>query len=265
MTMADHTYASASASRAQSARHGPVLGRTYSVAVYAFSVAVLLYAAGFIVGRGVAKNIDQGPASPWPVAVLIDVLLVLLFAVQHSVMARPWFKRWLTRFVPASAERSTYVLATSIALALMLWLWRPIPATVWHASGPAAGCLLALYGLGWLVALTSTFLINHFDLFGLRQAFLSARGMDYAPPGFTERLFYRVVRHPLMTGFLIVFWAAPAMTVGHLVLSLAITAYILTGIAFEERELASDLGDAYRSYRARVPALIPGLRPRSGR
>jgi protein-S-isoprenylcysteine O-methyltransferase Ste14 len=264
MTMADHTYASASASREQTAHHSPVLGRTYSVTVYAFSMAVLLYAAGFIAGRGVAKTIDHGPASPWPVAALIDVLLVLLFAVQHSVMARPWFKRWLTWLVPASAERSSYVLAASIALTLMLWLWRPIPAAVWHASGPVAGCLLALYGLGWLVTLTSTFLISHFDLFGLRQAFLAARGTDYAPPGFTERLFYRVVRHPLMTGFLIIFWAAPVMTVGHLVLSLAMTAYILTGIAFEERDLASDLGDAYRSYRTRVPALIPGLRLRSG-
>src|ERR1700728_2698980 len=181
MTMADQTYAGAG--RAQRAQSGPVLGRTYSVAVYAFSMAVLLYAAGFIAGRGVPRSIDQGPASPWPIAVLIDVLLVLMFAVQHSVMARPRFKRWLTRLVPASAERSSYVLAASTALTVLLWLWRPIPATVWHARGVAAGCLLALYGIGWLVTVTSTFLVNHFDLFGLRQAFLSARGAGYTPPG----------------------------------------------------------------------------------
>jgi protein-S-isoprenylcysteine O-methyltransferase Ste14 len=263
MTMADQTCAGTG--RTQRARSGPVLGRTYSVAVYAVSMAVLLYVAGFVVGRGVPRTIDQGPASPWPVAALIDVLLVGLFAVQHSAMARPWFKSRLTRLVPASAERSSYVLTASIALTVLLWLWRPIPATVWHARGAAAGCLLAIYGFGWLVTVTSTFLINHCDLFGLRHAFLSARGTDYTAPGFTERLFYRAVRHPLMTGFLVVFWATPVMTAGHLLFSLTMTAYVLIGIAFEDRDLARELGDPYRSYRARVPALIPGLRLRAGR
>jgi len=181
------------------------------------------------------------------------------------VMARPWFKRGWTRLVPAPAERATFVLCASLLLALLFWLWRPAGGTVWHLRGPAAGALIGLYAIGWVVAVGSTFMINHFDLFGLRQAYLHARGAVYRPPPFTERALYRWVRHPLMTGFVIVFWAAPVMTAGHLLFAAAATGYILLGIRFEEHDIGRDLGEAYRAYRRRVPALIPAVWPRSRR
>jgi protein-S-isoprenylcysteine O-methyltransferase Ste14 len=237
----------------------------YAATVYVLSLAVLGYAAGFFADVGVPTGIDQGILSPWPAAVAIDAGLLLLFAVQHTVMARPWFKRRWTRLVPAPAERATFVLCASLALALLFWLWRPVGGTVWHLVGPDAGAVLAAYTAGWAVAVSSTFMICHFDLFGLRQAYLHARGAGYRPPSFTERGLYRHIRHPLMAGFVIVFWAAPTMTLGHLLLAAAATGYIGLGIAFEERDLRLDLGDAYRSYQARVPALIPGVRPRSRR
>jgi protein-S-isoprenylcysteine O-methyltransferase Ste14 len=237
----------------------------YAAAGYAAFLAVLGYAIGFFAGVVVPKGIDQGPRSPWPLAVAIDLLLLLLFAAQHTVMARPWFKRRWTRLVPVPAERATYVLFASLLLALLFWQWRPVGGTVWHLSGPAAGVLLAVYAAGWAVAVGSTFIIDHFDLFGLRQAYLHARGAAYRPPPFTERGLYRWVRHPLMTGFLIIFWAAPVMTAGHLLFAAAATGYILLGITFEERDLRRNLGEAYRAYHDRVPALAPALRPRSQR
>jgi protein-S-isoprenylcysteine O-methyltransferase Ste14 len=237
----------------------------YAAAAYLLFLAVLVYAIGFFAGAGVPKGIDSGPRSPWPLAVAIDLLLLLLFAVQHTVMARPWFKRRWTRLVPMPAERATYVLCASLLLALLFWQWRPVGGTVWHLSGPAAGVLLGVYAAGWVVAVGSTFIIDHFDLFGLRQAYLHARGATYRPPPFTQRSLYRHVRHPLMTGFLIIFWAAPAMTLGHLLFAAAATGYIGVGITFEERDLRRDLGEPYRAYRRRVPALIPALRPRPRR
>src|SRR5215510_12838879 len=237
----------------------------YAVLVYAAFLAVLGYAIGFFIGAGVPKGIDAGPRSPWPLAVAIDLLLLLLFAIQHTVMARPWFKRRWTRLVPAPAERATFVLGASLLLALLVWQWRPAGGTVWHLRGPAAGALLALYAIGWVVAVGSTFMINHFDLFGLRQAYLHARGAAYRPPPFTERALYGRVRHPLMAGFVIVFWAAPVMTAGHLLFAAAATGYILLGIRFEERDAGRDLGEAYRAYRRRVPALIPAVWPRPRR
>jgi methanethiol S-methyltransferase len=236
-----------------------------AAAAYLLFLAVTGYAIGFFAGVGVPKGIDQGPASPWPLAAAIDLLLLLLFAAQHTVMARPWFKRRWTRVVPARAERATFVLCASLLLVLLFWQWRPVGGTVWHLSGPAAGAILALYAIGWVVALGSTFMINHFDLFGLRQAYLPVRGAAYRPPPFTERALYRWVRHPLMTGFVIVFWAAPVMTAGHLLFAAAATGYILVGITFEERDLGRDLGEAYRAYRGRVPALVPALRLRPQR
>jgi len=236
----------------------------YAIAVYGFFLAVLVYAVGFFIGFGVPKGIDQGAHLAWPLAVITDAALLLLFAVQHTVMARSWFKRRWTRLVPPPAERATYVLAASLALALVFWLWRPVRGTVWDLSGPGAAGLLAVYGTGWAVALGSTFVISHSDLFGLRQALCHARGTAYRPPAFTQRSLYRVVRHPLMTGFVIVFWAAPVMTAGHLLFAAAATGYILVGIAFEERDLRQQLGEAYRAYAARVPALIPRFRPASG-
>jgi methanethiol S-methyltransferase len=240
-----------------------LLNLCYAAAVYLFFVAVLGYSVGFFIGFGVPKGIDQGPRAAVPLAVAIDAGLLLLFAVQHTVMARPWFKRRWTSIVPAPAERTTFVLCASLVLALQFWLWRPIRGTVWSLSGPGADALLAVYAAGWAVAVSSTFLINHFDLFGLRQAYLHARRARYRPPPFTERGLYRRVRHPLMAGFVIIFWAAPTMTIGHLLFAATATGYILAGIAFEEHDLKLSLGQAYTSYQARVPALIPRLSGRS--
>jgi protein-S-isoprenylcysteine O-methyltransferase Ste14 len=237
----------------------------YAVAVYAVFVVVTGYAIGFFADAGVPKGIDQGPRSPWPLAVAIDLLLLLLFAAQHTLMARPWFKRRWTRLVPVPAERATFVLCASLLLALLFWQWRPVGGTVWHLSGPAAGVLLGVYAAGWVLAVGSTFIIDHFDLFGVRQAYLHARGATYRPPPFTQRGLYRHIRHPLMAGFVIIFWAAPAVTLGHLLFAAAATGYIGVGITFEERDLRRDLGEPYRAYRRRVPALIPALGPRSRR
>ncbi|HYV80812.1 MAG TPA: hypothetical protein VE979_22040, partial [Streptosporangiaceae bacterium] len=224
----------------------------YAVAVYAVFVVVTGYAIGFFADAGVPKGIDQGPRSLWPLAVAIDLLLLLLFAAQHTVMARPWFKRRWIRIVPAPAERASFVLAASLVLALLFWQWRPVSGTVWHLSGPAAGVLLGVYAAGWVLAVGSTFIIDHFDLFGVRQAYLHARGATYRPPPFTQRGLYRHIRHPLMAGFVIIFWAAPAMTLGHLLFAAAATGYIGVGITFEERDLRRDLGEPYRAYRRRV-------------
>lgn len=234
----------------------------YAAFGYLVFLAVLTYSVGFFAGLGVPKGIDQGTRSGWPAAVATDAALLLLFAVQHTVMARAWFKRPWTRLVPPSAERATYVLSASLLLALLFWLWRPVGGTVWRLPEPGHGLLLAVYAAGWLIAISSTFLISHFDLFGVRQAYLPARGRAYQPPGFTERGLYRRIRHPLMAGFLVVFWAAPTMTLGHLLFAAATTGYILVGIMFEEHDLRRSLGEAYDSYLARVPALIPVIRSR---
>jgi protein-S-isoprenylcysteine O-methyltransferase Ste14 len=239
-------------------RAAALAGLLYSSAVYLAFLAVLGYAVGFFADRGVPRGLDGGARLPWPAAVAIDAALLLLFAVQHTVMARPWFKRRWTRLVPAPAERSTYVLCASLVLALLFAAWQPVGGTLWAASGPGGAALLALQAVGWIVALGATFTISHWDLFGLRQAWAHARGAAYRPVPFTERGLYRRIRHPLMTGFVIVFWAAPTMTVGHLLFAAAATGYILVGIAFEEHDLLTSLGGEYRSYRARVPALIPG-------
>jgi methanethiol S-methyltransferase len=237
----------------------------YAVAVYLIFLTVLGYAVGFFAGVGVPQGIDHGPHAAVPVAVGIDLLLLVLFAVQHTVMARPWFKRRWTRIVPEPAERATFVLAASLALALAFWLWRPIRGTVWKLPGPGAAALWAVYAAGWAVAVSSTFLISHSDLFGLRQAWLHARRVRYSSPPFTERSMYRRVRHPLMAGFLIIFWSAPTMTAGHLLFAATATGYILVGIAFEEHDLLQSLGETYAAYRARVPALIPRPSPRHRR
>jgi methanethiol S-methyltransferase len=237
----------------------------YALACYLCVLAVLGYGAGFFANRGVPTSIDGGARGGWPGAAAIDLALLGLFAVQHTVMARAAFKRRWTRLVPPAAERASYVLAASLALALLYWQWRPLPGTLWRLTGPAAAALLAVQGAGWLLALGSTFLISHTDLFGLRQAWRQARGARYTPPPFTERGSYRWVRHPLMSGFLLVFWATPVLTTGHLLFCAAATGYILVGIGFEERDLRGQLGPVYTSYAARVPALIPGGRPRRGR
>ena len=238
----------------------PVI-RCYAIVVYAVTVGVLCYAVGFIAGHGVPVAIDHAPHAAWPLAAVIDLALLAVFAVQHTVMARETVKRHITRVLPPAAERSTFVLCASLALALLYWQWRPITETIWRVHGAAAVTFYVAYGAGWALALAATFMISHADLFGLRQAWLVRT--RYEPPPFTMRGAYRIVRHPLMTGFVIVFWSTPTMTAGHLLFALAGTGYILTGIWFEERDLNRDLGQVYASYRAHVPALVPGIRPRS--
>jgi len=238
-----------------------VIGRVgaliYGLASYLVFFLSFVYAVGFIGGYWVPKSIDTGPEGPLAESMLIDVLLLSLFAIQHSVMARPGFKRWWTTIVPASCERSTYVLLSSLILLLLFWQWRPITATVWQTQGWPAAVLSATYWIGWLVAFSSTYMIDHFDLFGLRQVFAALRGTASGAPKFRTPLLYRLVRHPLMTGFLLVFWATPHMTVGHLLFALLNTAYILVGVALEERDLVTQFGESYERYRRRVPMLLP--------
>ena len=249
--------------RPPAARASAVLILGYAAVAYGLFLIVLVYAVGFFAGFAVPKDIDDGVRSGWALAVAIDAGLLALFAAQHTVMARSWFKRWLTRVLPGPAERATFVLAAALTLALLFWAWRPVGGVIWTLSGPAYAVLLAVQLAGWAVAISSTFMISHFDLFGMRQACLHLRGAGYTPPAFTERGLYRRIRHPLMAGFVIVFWAAPVMTAGRLLFAAAATGYILAGIWFEERDLVRSLGPAYAAYLASVPALIPGRRCRS--
>jgi protein-S-isoprenylcysteine O-methyltransferase Ste14 len=240
------------------------IAAVYGLVCYVVFLGSFLYAIGFVGNFVVPKTIDSGPGGAWPQALLIDLVLLGLFAVQHSVMARPGFKAVWTRIVPSTVERSTYVLFSSLLLILILWKWQAMPAVVWDVSAPVPRMLLlALFALGWLILLLSTFMINHFDLFGLRQVYLRMRGLDYQPLNFTQRAFYKFVRHPIMLGFVIAFWAAPHMSLGHLVFSIATTGYILVGIFFEERDLMKYHSVEYGAYRARVPMLFPtGLKRR---
>lgn len=231
----------------------------YATIAYAGFLAVFAWAFAFLANSPSSAGIDRsGTHTTTAVAVGVDLLLLGLFAVHHSVMARPAAKRLVTRVVPAAAERSTYVLTADALLALALWQWQPIGGTVWDVrTQPARGALWALYALGWVIAVSSTFMIDHFDLVGLRQA----ASRDYRPPAFQARWLYGVIRHPIMAGFLIAFWSTPTMSGGHLLFSTAASAYILVGITFEERDLRRELGTVYTDYARRTPAVIP--RPRS--
>ena len=239
------------------------LAVVYGSLCYTLFLVVFLYLIGFVGGLFVPRSVDHALTAPLGWAVAIDVVLVTLFAVQHSVMARPAFKKWWTRIVPEPIERSTYVLIASLVLVLMFWQWRELPAVVWDVTWePARLAVWALFALGWAMVLAATFMINHFELFGLKQVFAAWRARPAAETGFRVTLLYRVVRHPLMLGFLIAFWAAPTMTAGHLLFAAVMTGYILLALQIEEHDLMAALGAHYAEYRQRVPMLIPGLRKR---
>jgi protein-S-isoprenylcysteine O-methyltransferase Ste14 len=242
---------------------GRIAAFVYGVASYAVFFGTFLYAVGFVGNFGVPKSIDSGAEGTFLGALVTNLVLLAVFAVQHSVMARPAFKRAWTRIVPVPVERSTYTLLSSLALLLLFWQWRPMGGVIWSFEDPAARVALnAVCAAGWLTVLGSTFLLNHFDLFGLRQVWLHLLGKPYTPVAFREPGPYRVVRHPLYVGWLLAFWATPTMTVAHLVFAVMTTGYILTAIELEERDLLDAHGESYRRYRERVPMLIPGLRRR---
>jgi methanethiol S-methyltransferase len=230
----------------------------YGIVAYLVFLVSFLYAIGFAGNIFVPKSIDSGEPGPVAEALIVNTLLLGLFAIQHSVMARQGFKRWWTRLVPASAERSTYVLLASLVLLLLYWQWRPIPDPVWTVESPIAVTVLqATFWLGWGIALASSFLISHFELSGLSQVLARLRDRELPPPAFKAPFLYRRVRHPLYLGFLLAFWATPAMTVGHLLFAAATTAYVLIAIQLEERDLIHAFGDQYRRYREEVGMLIP--------
>jgi protein-S-isoprenylcysteine O-methyltransferase Ste14 len=237
---------------------GGIASVLYGGLVYLVFLATFLYAIAFVGNLPVPKTIDSGEPGPIAAALIIDTLLLALFAIQHSVMARPAFKLWWTRLVPPPVERTTYVLFASMALLLLYWQWRPIPDPIWSVTNPIGVLVLqALFWIGWGVVLLSTFLINHFELFGLRQVYARLRGETLPSPVFKTPLLYKNVRHPIYLGFLLAFWATPTMTVGHLLFAVATTGYILIGIYLEERDLIALFGDQYRRYREQVSMLIP--------
>ncbi len=234
----------------------------YGVVCYLFFLASFLYAVGFMGNFGVPKTMDSGPQAPFLEALLINSLLLGLFAVQHSVMARPWFKKAWTKLVPQTVERSTYVLFSSLALLLLFALWQPMGGAIWNVENASAKAILyAIYAIGLLIVLVATFLINHFDLFGLRQVWLNLLGRPYKPLPFKTPGMYRYVRHPLYVGWLLSFWATPTMTVAHLVFAVATSLYIFVAIQFEENDLVQAHRE-YAEYRERVPMLVPVRSPK---
>jgi len=233
----------------------------YGLACYTVFFITFLYAIGWVGDLLLPVTIDSEPLVPTGYALLVNIALLSLFAVQHSVMARPAFKRWWTQYVPKPVERSTYVLFSSLALIVMFVFWQPLGGSIWQVENPAGVVILyGLFGCGWLLVLVATFLINHFDLFGLRQVWLYLQGREYTPLKFRTPGAYRFVRHPLYLGWFFAFWATPVMTAGHLFFALVTAAYILLAIRWEERDLLTVLGEDYAEYRRCVPMLIPGLR-----
>ena len=236
---------------------GGLIAALYGVVAYVIFLATLLCAVGFVENLGPWKTIDSSAREGLGGAIAVNIALLGVFAVQHSVMARRGFKRWWTKFVPEAVERSTYVLFSSLALILLFAYWRPIPTVLWSVSGAAAWILMGISWLGWAMALVSTFLLSHLEFFGLSQATARFRSRKTPEAGFRTPALYRFVRHPLYLGFLFAFWATPVMTGGHLLFALATTGYLLVGIALEERDLVAQFGEAYRGYRREVPMLLP--------
>ena len=238
-----------------------IVAFAYGGISYLIFLGTFVSLVGFVGNIAIPKTIDFGPVVSPGEAIAVDLTLLGLFAVQHSVMARPAFKRWWTRILPPQVERSTYVLVSSLALILLFWRWRPIPWLIWDVRHPAAVIALwGLFGIGWLLVLASTFMIDHFDLFGMRQVDLYAKGRPYTPSPFRIPALYRQVRHPIMLGFLIAFWATPTMTWGHLLFAAVTTAYIVIGIRLEERDLVGAHGETYEEYQKRVPMIVPRFR-----
>jgi methanethiol S-methyltransferase len=233
----------------------------YGLVCYAISFVTLLYTVGFVGNFTVPRSIDSAPVTSWHSALIVDAALIVVFGLQHSVMARKGFKNWWTQFVPKPIERSTYILCTSLCLIALFYLWQPIGGSIWNVANPAGVAILyTLFAFGWLLVLATTFWINHFDLFGLRQVWLYLRGKEYTQLNFATPSLYKYVRHPLYVGLLLAFWSTPTMTATHLGFALMTTAYILIGIQLEERDLADLYGKAYADYRRRVPMLFPFTR-----
>jgi methanethiol S-methyltransferase len=237
---------------------GSLLALAYGLFSYTVFLVAFLYAIGFVGNLVVPKSINSGAERPLQEALIVNVLLLGAFAIQHSVMARPGFKKRWTKIIPKPIERSTFVLIASLLLLLLFWQWRPIPMTIWVVENSFGQLLLqAIYFLGWLIVFFGTFMINHFDLFGLRQVYLNLRNREHTELGFRTPGFYKFVRHPIMLGFLIAFWATPTMTAGHLLFAVATTGYILIALQLEERDLVNYFGDQYRHYRQKTSMLIP--------
>lgn len=246
---------------------GGVIAFLYGILSYGIFFLAFLYAIGFVGGFWVPKHLDSGVAGPVVPALVINAVLLAIFALQHSIMARPAFKQWWTRLVPKSVERSTYVLFSSLALILLFWQWRPLPGMAWQVEAQGWRVLLwSLFGLGWFMVLISTFHISHFHLFGLRQVYERLRNRPLSDPAFATPGLYRLIRHPIMLGFILAFWATPQMSWGHVFFAAMSTAYILVALQFEEHDLLKIFGERYRQYREQVPMLLPRLwRKRTGK